>query len=325
MRRIVSAAAACLLFTTTLMAADQPQPATVAQAAKVFDGSLVPLLPEAKPNPARTTAALNYRAPAKVTDAFEFHQKQLLAAKWKEQPQSYVTDQTASATFSREGFTLSLMVSPTGEKGEVSVSIINLGNVNLAKLPTPAGTKALFVGPANAMYLAETPVAETRAAVAKLLSQQGWTQYGDAEPMAFFKKNAIKLTAMISEAPAQGNKTSLMFSTEQMSADLPAPSEFTRLQYSEPTTTLAVDSPQSLEDLVAFYRDALAPAGWKQTTDKPIQETFTQFLIYRNPAGDMLTMESRKIEEGTRFTLRYQTAAQLAELEQRLEEKSGKK
>ena len=79
-------------------------PATVEQAARVLDLSTFPLMDGAKPPESRQVANLFYLATGDVKTAFEFNRKALFAQGWKELPNSSVTDQSASAMFSRDGF-----------------------------------------------------------------------------------------------------------------------------------------------------------------------------------------------------------------------------
>ena len=90
-------------------------PATVEQAARILDLSTFPLPNGAKPPGSRQMANLSYVTTGDVKTAFEFNRKALLAQGWKELPNSSVTDQSASAIFSRSGFVLSISVSPIGE------------------------------------------------------------------------------------------------------------------------------------------------------------------------------------------------------------------
>ena len=104
-------------------------PATVEQAAKILDLSTFPLMDGAKLLESRQVANLFYLATGDVKTAFEFNRKALLAQGWKELPNSSVTDQSASAMFSRDGFVVYVSVSPHGEPGSVQVRLQNQGNV----------------------------------------------------------------------------------------------------------------------------------------------------------------------------------------------------
>jgi len=78
-------------------------PATVEQ--RPGPGSRnVPLMDTAKPTDERHVANLSYLATGAVKKAFEFNGKAFVEQGWKELPNSSVTEQSASASFSRNGF-----------------------------------------------------------------------------------------------------------------------------------------------------------------------------------------------------------------------------
>ena len=52
-----------------------------------------------------------------------------------------------------------------------------------------------------------TPTEETADALEALLTAGGWEPYGRAGDVRFFKKNAVRLSARSTAAPAQGGKT----------------------------------------------------------------------------------------------------------------------
>ena len=91
-------------------------PATVEQAARVLDLSTFPLMDGAKSLESRHVANLFYVAPGDLKKALEFNRKALVAQGWKELPNSSVTDQSASAMFSRNGFVVFVSVTPNGDR-----------------------------------------------------------------------------------------------------------------------------------------------------------------------------------------------------------------
>ena len=194
-------------------------PATTAEAAKVIDLSALPLMRGAVDPRRQDLAGLSYDAPGTVKNVFEFQRKQLIDLKWQELPNSYVSDQSSNATFSLEGFTLSLSVNPASEPDLVSVTLLSHGNVDLGQLPLPAGATESYVGPAVAMFVTETPVVATAQAIRKLLLEKGWQPYGTAGDSQFFKQNAIQLTATVSAAGRKGGKTIISSSSLLMSVD----------------------------------------------------------------------------------------------------------
>jgi hypothetical protein len=299
-------------------------PATVEQAAKVLDLSTFPLMDGAKPPGSRHVANLSYLASGDVKRAFEFNRKALLAQGWKELPNSSVTDQSASATFSRSGFSVFLSVTPTGD-GSLSVRLQNLGNVKPGKLPVPPGAKPVYVGDSTAMYTSDAAVPATADACRNLLLAQGWVPYGDAGDSAFYKQNAILITATVSSAPAQGGKTMIQYSAQQMSADIPAPSNVEDLRYADEPPELTFETAANQDAIVDFYRKNLAGAGWQSTLDHMVAVDDKPTMIFRNPAKDMLTLEnSGALREKLLYSVRFQSAAEIAELDRRIKEEAPK-
>ncbi len=299
-------------------------PATVEQAARILDLSTFPLIDGAKPVESRQVANLFYVATGDVKTAFEFNRKALLTQGWKELPNSSVTDQYANAMFSRSGFVLSLSVTPSGD-GSLQVRLQNQGNVKPGKLPIPPNTKPVYVGDSTAMYVTEAAVPATVDACRNLLLAQGWVPYGNAGDSAFFKQNAILVTATVSSAPAQGGKTMIQYSGQQMSADIPAPPNVEDLRYADEPPELTFETAPNRDAIVDFYRTSLAAAGWKSTMDHMVDVDEKPTMIFRNPAKDMLTLaNSGVLRDKLLFSVRFQSAAEIAELDRRIKEEAPK-
>lgn len=304
-------------------AADEPArtPATVAEAIKVLDLRKLPLVAGSEEPGRRTVAQLSYAAKGKsCVDTFEFHKKQLVEQGWKLAPNSYVTPESASGVFTRDGFAVSLSAFPgsSGKDGDtVSVLLSNHGNVNFKQLPLPTGTTETYSDSLQAMYQTNASVADTAKEVTKLLTEQGWQPYGTAGDTLNFKRNAIELSANVMSAPARDNKTVITYSAQQLSSDLPCPADAINVQYSEPPIQLGFDVAQSPDDVVKFLNEQLSKQGWEATTEKPLENDFKQMLIYRNPAKEYLEMNMHDFEGKTRVRLEFQTAEEFAELERR--------
>ena len=296
-------------------------PATVEEAARVLDLSTFPLMDGAKSPESRQVANLFYVATGDVKTAFEFNRKALLAQGWKELPNSSVTEQYASATFSRSGFVVYLSVTPSGD-GTQQVRLQNQGNVKPGQLPIPPGAKSVYVGDSTAMYATEVAVPATQDACRNLFVAQGWVPYGKAGDSDFFKQNAMLVTATVSSAPAQGGKTMIQYSTQQMSADIPAPPDVDDLRYVDepPELTFATANQDAI---VEFYRKTLAAVGWQPTLDHVIDVDEKPTMIFRNPAKDMVTLSMSGVHAGKLLaSVRFQSAAEIAELDRRIKEEA---
>jgi hypothetical protein len=298
-------------------------PATVEQAARVLDLSTFPLMDGAKPLESRQVAYLFYLATGDVKTAFEFNRKALLAQGWKELPNSSITDQSASAMFSRNGFVVFVSVTPNGD-GTQQVRLQNQGNVKPGKLPVPPNAKPVYVGDSTAMYETEAAVPATVDACRNLFVAQGWVPYGDAGDSAVFKQNANIATATVSSAPAQGGKTMIQYSNQLISADIPAPPNVEDLRYVDepPELTFATTNQDAIVD---FYRKTLATAGWKSTMDHMVDVDEKPTMIFRNPAKDMLTLAASGVLRGKLlFSVRFKSAAEIAELDRKRKEAAPK-
>lgn len=292
------------------------KPATVEEAAKVLDLSKFPVMKGAEEPAQQTLANLSYNAPGKVKEVFETQRKELLAQKWVEAPNSYVSDESSNATFTRDGYAVSLTAFP-GEKDKVNVMITNHGNVALDKLPMPEGTKLEYSFPVSTAYSTEASVEATKEACTKLFVANGWKPYGSAGDTINFKQNAIELGAFISSAPAQGGKTMIQLSSSLMSVDLPAPDGSEQLHYSDTPGQISFDTKMKIEEVAKYYRETLAKAGWEATTEKPFKNGFKDEMIFRNKPMDMLTLELNTVDEKTRVLLRHESAAKVEEMEKR--------
>jgi len=295
-------------------------PATVEQAAKVLDLSNFPLMDGARSAESRHVANLSYVAPGDPKKALEFQRKAFVAQGWKELPNSTISDQSASAMFARDGFVVSLSVIPF-EENDVSVRLQNLGNVKPGQLPVPPGAKSVYVGDPTAMYETDAAVPATADAVRNSFIAQGWIPYGDAPDTAVFKKNAILATAYISSAAARGGKTSIQYSNQLISSDIPAPPNVDDLRYVDepPELTFATTNQDAVVD---FYRKTLTAAGWKSTMEKMVDVDGKPTMIFRNPAKEMITLAvpydygSGKLG----VSVRFQSATELAERDRKMKE-----
>ncbi|PYV65622.1 MAG: hypothetical protein DMG97_31800 [Acidobacteria bacterium] len=298
-------------------------PATVEQAARLLDLSTFPLMDGAKPLESPQVANLFYLATGDVKTAFEFNRKALVGQGWKELPNSSVTEQSASAMFSHNGFVVSLSVSPHGEPGSVFVMLQNMGNVKPGQLPVPPGAKPVYVGDPTAMYSTEAALPATTDACRNLFLGQGWVPYGNAGDSVMFKQNAILVTATVSSAPAQGGKTMIQYSTQLISADIPAPPNVEDLRYADQPPELTFETAENQDAIVDFYRKNLATAGWKSTMDKMVAVDDKPTMIFRNPAKDMLTLSLWGERNGKLpVSVRFQSAAEIAELDRRIKEEA---
>jgi hypothetical protein len=309
------------------------KPATAEEAQRVLDLTKFPLPEGAQVEGQSSIALLRYGVPSDdVKSAFDFVRQQFTKRGWKETGETNISAQYAMGTFAGQGFYADVRAYPDSSKPDsklVKVSIANQGNLNLATLPVPPGAKQHYSTPPNVGYLTEMPIEEVVAAVDKLLTEQGWTPYGDNIGTKVYKQNAIELKASISampdlpDKPELKGKNMISFFSGLMSADLPAPPQpldVTYTDYMSPPKQLLFESAAAREEIYQFYRDTLAKDGWEPTTEKPITDKYKAFMIFRNKAKDLLELETENPQQGKiRGKLRHQSAAELAEIERQIE------
>ncbi|MFN0017999.1 MAG: hypothetical protein ACKVP0_07060 [Pirellulaceae bacterium] len=302
-------------------AAKLADPATPDEAAKVLDLRTIPLMEGAKVGGRRTLGLLMYEAKGTPKVAFEFQRQLLLKKGFKELPGAYLDAMSCSAHFTKDGYHVAASTSEAFSEpkkpGWSSVTFVNDGNVALEKLPVPPGVKPFHPQSYRAAYTIATKPAETTAACRKLLLAAGWEPYGHAGgDMQYFKKNAVKLQLWVSTPPGAEGKTLIQYDTELLQADLPAPPDAADPRYDDSQKHLTFESPtEQTDSILAFYQQRLAKLGWKPTTDKPIvdENKGTQFLIFRNPQKDLLSLDLRTYKEKVDVRLSHQTAAEVAE------------
>jgi hypothetical protein len=314
------------------------EPASPDQAAKVLDLRTFPVMDGAKVSDMRTLGMLMYEIKAAPPKAFEFQRAELKKRGFQELKGGYADAMNVSGNFTKDGFYV--RVSASANADVAYVSVINDGNVAVEKLPVPPGVKPFYPQAYRAAYTTDLKVPEASAACRKLLSGAGWEPYGQAgtnaspaagQPeslMHDFKKNAIKLKLWVQHTPNDGGKTLIQYDTELLSADIPCPPDTADPRYTDPLKTLNFDSPkEQTESILAFYQERLPKMGWKATTEKPVSDDRdkTQFLIFRNAAKELLSLDLKEYTDIVRVQVRHQTAAELAEEERQAKELAAKR
>ncbi len=221
------------------------------------------------------------------------------------------SDAYCAAQYKKTGFVFSLTTMPADKANVTTVSLLNLGNVELNKLPKPAGSESLYVLPGSAMFVCDLSVVDANQQCRQLLEADGWQWFGETTVTFFMRQNAVRLQVMCSTSPGQSNRTAIQFSTEQMSSSLPIIADLVRIDYSDSTMRLGGDSRLAEEPFLAMYRKLLESEGWQATTDQPIKIDFRRHLIFRNESSELAELAFSPFESLTRFDLKFMSAAQV--------------
>ena len=317
-----------MLATVSIAAEDQAKSTpTVDEIAKILDLRTLPLPQGATTNAQRQLGALNYQVNGDVKSAFTYQQQQLTKAGWKELPGSQIDAAYCSGMFSKSGFTVSVSSFDAG--GMSQVSLINFGNLQLAKLPVVKGAKAVFANEASANFSVAMRPVDAAATTRKLLTDAGWEPFGsisnppDMESLTF-KRNAVQLSVFIPASPVEKGSSGVMYSAMVLSADIPAPLNAEKLEYVDSFKRLQFETVDDFNAVAKFYQQRLAKQHWKPTTELLSQEdSFHRHIatqVFRNHAQDILTLDLQTSDGRSRAQLTHLTAAESAAIEKRQKE-----
>jgi hypothetical protein len=285
--------------------------ASPADAAKQLDLATFPLLDGADAASVRQTTALAYDVKAGLKAAYGQIRKQLTERGWKEEPQASVTDDYASGVFSRNGYVTSLTIMPASDSGLAAIRLQQHGNVDLARLPAGPDAKVVYGGPTS-LILGTPATAEKAAAwIDGALTKAGWEPYGSGGPTRMYRQRGVILTTLISDAVPPATGAVIQYSTRMVAQEIPAPPDAEQIQFADDLNQLAFDARADAAAIADFYRERLAAAEWKPTTERWVEDGFSRSLIFRHAAGDLLLLEHREVDGRSRVVVRHQSAAEV--------------
>ena len=311
--------------------------ATVEAAAKLLDLRTYDLPEGAEALGDQHVGALSYGTSANPTAAYEIQKRQLTKLGWKELPGAMTAEAYASGMFSKEGYSVSVSTSASGqpEKERATfVYIMNFGNVSLKSLPVIKGASSTFINEATAVYSVDMKVPDAADKTLKLLLDAGWQPYGynDVSPelkQFQVKKNAIQIGVMVNVAPAQGNKTAVMYSSSLLAADIPAPANAEQLNFTGQQKTLRFESPEDFAAVVGFYEKTLPAQGWKPSGAKMVlgEGDFGRPVgsrVFTNAAGDVIDVALEKSEDKTSAVIKHLSRQEIEAAKRKLAEDQKK-
>ena len=286
------------------------QPASVAKAQAVLDLSTFPLV-DVEEVAAANIASQSYTSKGSVEAVANRLQKAFEERGFEVEPGASITPAYATSQYRKAGFVISVMVMPGASGKTCQVTINNLGNTDVTKLPTPAGTQQLYASPRSLMCTANSSVIDTKKACRELLEANGWQWFGDTTVSFFMRQNGQRVQVMVNESPAQPGKAMIQYTAEQLSAEIPIPRELVALQYADINGGTIMDSKLGKDSFFVALRETMEKSKWKATTEQPFVIDFHEHLIFRSPAGELADCEVFEFEGMTRCRLRYMTKAQV--------------
>ena len=307
--------------------------ATVEAAAKVLDLRTLGTPEGAELQGEQHVGAMSYGTSADPTAAYKFQKQQLTKLGWKELPGAMTEAAYASGMFSKDGYSLSVSTSGSGqpEKERATfVYIMNFGNVSLKSLPVIKGATSTFVNEATAIYSVDLKVQDAADKTRKLLLDAGWQPYGYNDVSADLKqfqvkRNAVQIGVMVNVAPAQGNKTAVMYSASLLAADIPAPDNAEQLSFTGQQKTLRFESPEDFVAVAGFYEKTLPAQGWKPSGEEMAlgEDDFGRPMgtrVFTNAAGDVIDVTLEKSEDKTSAVVKHLSRQEIEATKKKLAE-----
>ena len=292
---------------------DRPQVTTVQQAAQLLNLRELAMPADAQPAGQVAVGYANYQVPLVVAKVVDFYRPLLAEQGWQElSDQSYVDDTTATLNFTKEGYLLGLTASQMSE-GNTMVTLLHYGNIDLSTLPQTADAEAGFAAPNTLIFFSPSSVVDVARLIRTELAAQGWHEYSrpntatadspDSQTRNFIQ-NGLELTAYITTAPAQGNKTSVQYSTALLPLDLPLASEANQLEFDQTEPFLSYTTADSPDSLAAFYRQAMVAFGWTELPGATITPEHAVVAFANEPEQLALQFEATSSGGGqTKVTL----------------------
>ena len=295
-------------------------PASVREATAVVDLRTLATLKEATFNSFAPTR-LDGAASSDVKAAAEFYLAQLTKLGWKpsaEPNSQMITEGYAQAALEKNGYALALTVLPESKPGQVTVSVLNLGNIDSRDLPRVADAKLFYGGRTTAMYVTPKKVADVAAETRKVLKAAGWAEYARPfsqkaeipdQEMFELRQRGVSMTAYISVAPAQNGQTAIQYSTRMLRQELPAPANAEALEFDDDRPYLHCQIPGEMQAAIDFFTKALPEIGYSEKRSTNATDDGA-FLVFRSKEKDVAFAELKKLDgDKIDATVRVMTAA----------------
>lgn len=202
--------------------------ATAKEAVGVLNAAKLPRLNEAMVLQSGPTN-LSYNGQGSVPNADTHVQATLKAAGWKEIPGlSPATEQFVDRIFEKDGYYVRANIGQSGSPDEFSLTISNLGNIDVRNLPrlADADTTDIPSTPINFTYRTNESLADAQAAIHQQMLAAGWQVWNEynESPIdvphfrnSHYRKEACRLNVGLFKNPENPNdKTSVFYHAESV-------------------------------------------------------------------------------------------------------------
>ena len=287
---------------------------TVLAAAQILDLRGVSLPTEIKSMGQNEVGYLSFEVPTDdVASVVDLYQPYFIDQGWQNNADhEYTSETTANRYFQKDGFTISLSISNSGES--TRVTFVNQGNIDLRALPQTTDAELLYQFPNTLGYVSPAAVSDVADFTRQELATQGWQEFtqpntasaqdADTQNLTFIQ-NGLELSAFIGLAPAQGNKTSVQYTLTLLPLDLPIYDEVIGLEYDKHTSYVSYQTPADVDALVQFYRENMTVLGWDELPETAIVMSEEAKVFFANEAERLALMLEITAADGQRVaTLR---------------------
>jgi hypothetical protein len=233
----------------------------------------------------RNMASQSYVAVGYISEIARQVVDQLKTDGWKQVEGGLLSDAFTSLDFTKNGFALSLSVSPTPDVNLAIVKLKNHGNLRFRDLPFVKDLMLQHSTPNIALYHAPASIEETQTLIRSKLIENGWEEFGQSNEYECYRKSSLRLMVSIRSAAALKGKTVVQVTSEQLWYDLPVPFPVTSFQCDDATGKFTFTSEKSLPDLIDFYTSELKVRDWTQEKDKLGSVGGWSRIQFKNPAG----------------------------------------
>ncbi|MCB0191670.1 MAG: hypothetical protein KDJ65_06965 [Anaerolineae bacterium] len=303
-------------------AAENVPAATVAQVVALLNLRTLEMPDGATAMGQSEAGSVNLQVAQSVTDVVDFYRSLLSDQGWQEAEDGYVDAAAATLYFTKDDFAASLSASDMGD-GSSTVSLMHHGNISPSTLPQTADAETSFAAPNMFMYFSPTSVTDVARFVRTELANQGWHEYTrpntataddpNSQTRSFIQ-NGLELTAFISTAPAQDNKTAVQYTVLLLPLDMPVEPEADAVELDKSPIYLHYQTPASLDAVAEFYRQEMVALGWEEVTEAAVETPEQVSLTFANTDEEMaLQLLLTADDNQTVVTLGAGLAAPMAE------------
>lgn len=251
-------------------------PTTANQAIATIDLLALPRLNEKRLLESGPTYVY-YSAEGTLPSADAFFKAELGTKGWKELPSiTPSTDSYVDRHFEKDGYVVRVSLSIGSTKGELSVMMMNLGNVDVRNLPqmSDADKAGIPATPVNATHKTARTIPEVAETLNKQLLEQGWQPYADFFETSMdvphyrslkYRKEAVRILLGMAKNPQEpAEKTTVFYHAEHVIPfDVPTTKSDQVLKLDLSGNRAAFEFTSSRDEMVALLKKESERFGWK--------------------------------------------------------------